>query len=95
MSILEHFRARGVPWAPSGAPSAPGLVFSWILGGIFGALGHPLGANGTQNAPQIRKESAPKVFSRRFENIFENGCEIGPRRGKETFFEMADVSKVW
>ena len=37
-------------------PSAPGLVFRWILGGILGPLGHPLGANGTHNAAQNRRE---------------------------------------
>ena len=37
-------------------PSAPGLVFRWILGGILGPLGHPLGANGAHNAAQNRRE---------------------------------------
>ncbi len=58
--MCEYFGALlgrwGVPWAPSGA-IAPGLVFRWILGGMFGPLSHPLGANGAQNATQIRKES--------------------------------------
>ena len=75
---------------------APGPVFRWIFGGIRGPLGHHLGGNGRENALEIRKESVPKVFSRRFESMFENVCEIGgPRSGKESFFEMADVSKVW
>ena len=50
------FRARGYPGHPHEVPSAPGLVFRWILGGILGPLGHPLGANGTHNAAQNRRE---------------------------------------
>ena len=45
---------------------------------------------------ELGKRVLPKVFWRRFENIFENVCGMdAPRNGKEAFFAVADVSKVW